>query len=65
MIQSGEFDAFSETRRAAVHHRGSLEIKDVIARGRRLVRDGQLAFRENFLSESNRLVRLEGQLAPC
>src|ERR1051325_2129865 len=42
---------------ALVLRRGSLEIKDVIARGRRLVRDGQLAFGENFRSESNRLRR--------
>ncbi|HEX8772448.1 MAG TPA: amidohydrolase family protein [Pyrinomonadaceae bacterium] len=48
---------------ALVLRRDSLEIRDVIARGRSLVRDGQLAFRENFLSESNRLVRLEGELA--
>jgi beta-aspartyl-dipeptidase (metallo-type) len=39
----------------------TLEIKDVIARGRRLVRDGELAFSENFLSESNRRIRLEGK----
>jgi beta-aspartyl-dipeptidase (metallo-type) len=39
----------------------TLEIKDVIARGRRLVRDGALAFSENFLSESNRRIRLEGK----
>ncbi|HEY6189146.1 MAG TPA: amidohydrolase family protein [Pyrinomonadaceae bacterium] len=42
---------------ALVLRRGSLEIKDVIARGRRLVRDGQLAFGENFRSESNRYRR--------
>ncbi|HKP73531.1 MAG TPA: amidohydrolase family protein [Pyrinomonadaceae bacterium] len=41
----------------------TLEIKDVIARGRRLVRDGRLAFGENFLSESNRRIRLEGKKA--
>jgi beta-aspartyl-dipeptidase (metallo-type) len=39
----------------------TLEIKDVIAGGRRLVRDGALAFSENFLSESNRRIRLEGK----
>lgn len=46
---------------ALVLRQGSLEIKDVIARGRCLVRDGQLAFCENFLSESNRHIRLEGK----
>jgi beta-aspartyl-dipeptidase (metallo-type) len=41
----------------------TLEIRDVIAGGRRLVRDGELAFSENFLSESNRRIRLEGKKA--
>lgn len=44
-----------------VLRKDTLEIRDVIARGRRLVRDGQLVFSENFLSESNRLIRLEGK----
>jgi beta-aspartyl-dipeptidase (metallo-type) len=44
-----------------VLRRDTLEIKDVVARGRHLVRDGELAFSENFLSESNRLIRLEGK----
>jgi beta-aspartyl-dipeptidase (metallo-type) len=48
---------------ALVLRRGSLEIMDVIANGRGLVRDGQLAFNEKFLSESNRHIRLEGKLA--
>jgi beta-aspartyl-dipeptidase (metallo-type) len=47
---------------ALVLHKGSLEIKDVIAQGRSLVRDGQLAFSENFLSESNRMIKLTGKL---
>lgn len=46
-----------------VLHKDSLEIKDVIARGRRLVRDGELNFTEKFLSESNRLINLEGESA--
>jgi beta-aspartyl-dipeptidase (metallo-type) len=46
-----------------VLHRDSLEIKDVLAQGRCLVRDGELTFNEKFLSESNRLIRLEGKLA--
>jgi beta-aspartyl-dipeptidase (metallo-type) len=41
----------------------SLEIVDVIARGRRFVRNGQLAFRESFLQESNREIRLHGDRA--
>ena len=39
----------------------SLEIKDVIANGHRLFKNGRLAFGENFLEESNRVVRLEGK----
>ena len=46
-----------------VLRKGSLEIKDVIAQGRRLVRDGELNFSEKFLSESNRRIRLEGKSA--
>jgi beta-aspartyl-dipeptidase (metallo-type) len=44
-----------------VLHKDSLELKDVIARGRCLLRDGELTFKEKFLSESNRLIRLEGK----
>jgi beta-aspartyl-dipeptidase (metallo-type) len=47
---------------ALVLRKGSLEIKDVLARGRCLVRDGELAFSENFLSESTRQIRLEGKV---
>jgi beta-aspartyl-dipeptidase (metallo-type) len=43
-----------------VLRKDTLEIKDVIAGGRRLVRDGELVFSENFLSESNRRISLEG-----
>ena len=46
---------------ALVLRKGSLELKDVIAQGRCLVRGGQLAFGENFLSKSNRRLRLEGK----
>jgi beta-aspartyl-dipeptidase (metallo-type) len=38
----------------------SLEVVEVIARGRRFVRSGQLAFRESFLQDSNREIRLHG-----
>jgi beta-aspartyl-dipeptidase (metallo-type) len=44
-----------------VLRKDTLEIKDVVAGGRRLVRDGELVFSENFLSESNRRIRLEGK----
>jgi beta-aspartyl-dipeptidase (metallo-type) len=46
-----------------VLRKDSLELKDVIARGRRLVREGELAFSENFLLETNRRIRLEGKKA--
>jgi beta-aspartyl-dipeptidase (metallo-type) len=45
-----------------VLRQGSLEIKDVIAQGRSIVRQGQLIISENFLSESNRTIRLTGNL---
>jgi beta-aspartyl-dipeptidase (metallo-type) len=48
---------------ALVLRKDSLEIKDVIAQGRCLVRDGRLAFSENFLSESDRRISLEGRMA--
>ena len=48
---------------ALVLRKGSLEIKDVIARGRCIVRQGQLAISENFLSESNRIIRLTGNFS--
>jgi beta-aspartyl-dipeptidase (metallo-type) len=41
----------------------SLELVEVIARGRRFVRSGQLAFRESFLQDSNREIRLHGDRA--
>src|SRR5207253_766918 len=41
---------------ALVLHKDSLQIKDVIAKGRCLVREGQLVFSESFLSGSNRLI---------
>ena len=46
-----------------VMRRESLEIREVIAGGRRMVRDGELVFREKFLEGSNRRVRLEGARA--
>jgi beta-aspartyl-dipeptidase (metallo-type) len=43
-----------------VLRRGSLEIVEVVARGRRVVKGGELAVREKFLEGSNRKVSLEG-----
>jgi beta-aspartyl-dipeptidase (metallo-type) len=41
----------------------SLEIRDVIARGRRMVADGKLTVREDFLEGSNRRISLIGSKA--
>jgi beta-aspartyl-dipeptidase (metallo-type) len=40
--------------------RSTLRIKDVISSGRRLLRDGSLAFKEAFLADSNRSITLQG-----
>jgi beta-aspartyl-dipeptidase (metallo-type) len=40
--------------------KGSLEIVEVIARGKRMVKEGSLAVREKFLEESFRNVSLIG-----
>jgi beta-aspartyl-dipeptidase (metallo-type) len=42
----------------------SLEIREVIARGRRMVVDGQLVFREQYLKKSKRAVAIIGDEAP-
>jgi beta-aspartyl-dipeptidase (metallo-type) len=39
----------------------NLEIKDVIANGRRLMKSGKLSFKEKFLEESNRHIKLDGE----
>jgi beta-aspartyl-dipeptidase (metallo-type) len=41
--------------------RDGLEIREVISRGRRLVKDHLLNFKEKFLDESNRTIILEGE----
>ena len=41
----------------------SLEVVEVIAGGRPFVRNGQLAFRETFLQDSNREIQLHGERA--
>jgi beta-aspartyl-dipeptidase (metallo-type) len=40
-----------------------LEIREVISLGVRLVKNGSIAFEENFLNESNRVIDLEGKKA--
>ncbi|WP_437673174.1 beta-aspartyl-peptidase [Sorangium sp. So ce131] len=44
-----------------VLERGSLEILEVVARGRRMVKAGRLAVTERFLEQSNRKVELHGR----
>ena len=41
--------------------RETLELREVISLGRRLVKEGELAFTEKFLKDSNRSVMLKGQ----
>jgi beta-aspartyl-dipeptidase (metallo-type) len=41
----------------------SLELRDVIAGGKRLFRDGRLEFKENYLERSNRVINLVGEAA--
>lgn len=41
----------------------SLEVVEVIARGKRLLREGRIAFTERFLDESNREIHLVGRRA--
>jgi adenine deaminase len=38
----------------------SFELREVISGGRRLFKDGAMAFREAFLEESNRDIKLKG-----
>jgi hypothetical protein len=38
----------------------SLELKEVIAGGKRLFRDGRLDFKDSFLEKSNRVINLSG-----
>lgn len=44
--------------------KGSLDICEVIARGRRLVADGKVVVRERFLEKSSRMYLLHGDKAP-
>lgn len=41
----------------------SLEIRDVISNGRRLFKNGRIAFKEAFLKENNRDIKLKGSKA--
>ena len=55
-----------EARKSAdilILRKDALEIKDVIAGGRRMVKSGKVCFKENFLKDNNRRVVLEGEKA--
>ena len=41
----------------------TLKIREVISEGKRLFKDGKIAFKENFLEKSNRDIRLKGEKA--
>ena len=43
--------------------KSDLELREVISRGRRLIREGKLNFKERFLTESDRHIVLEGEKA--
>jgi beta-aspartyl-dipeptidase (metallo-type) len=43
-----------------VLRKGSLEIREVIARGRRMMRDGEVIVSERFLKDSNRIISITG-----
>jgi beta-aspartyl-dipeptidase (metallo-type) len=46
-----------------VLRKDTLEVRDVVARGRRMVADGKLTVREDFLDGSNRRISLIGSKA--
>ena len=63
VLKLGHKGQLEEGREAdiLVLRKESLEIKDVISGGRRLIKNGRLAFAEKFLEKSNRRIRLEGK----
>jgi beta-aspartyl-dipeptidase (metallo-type) len=63
LTRKGRLDAGLDAD-VVVFQRGTLEIREVIARGRRMVSDGCLTMTEKFLEKSKRLVMLRGNEAP-
>jgi beta-aspartyl-dipeptidase (metallo-type) len=57
--RKGSLDAGKDAD-VLVLRKGSLELRDVIAGGLRLMRDGQVVVNEGFLEESNRTISLSG-----
>jgi beta-aspartyl-dipeptidase (metallo-type) len=41
----------------------TLELREVISRGKRLLKDGKIAFQEAFLKDNNRNIKLKGDKA--
>jgi hypothetical protein len=44
-------------------NKNAFELVEVISLGRRLVKDGKVDFKENFLNDSNRQISLDGKKA--
>jgi beta-aspartyl-dipeptidase (metallo-type) len=61
LVRKGRLAAGNDAD-ALVLRKDTLEIRDVIAQGRCLVRQGKLTFSEDFLSESNREIKLGARL---
>jgi beta-aspartyl-dipeptidase (metallo-type) len=63
VLQFGQKGKLEEGKDAdvLVIKKENLEIKDVVANGRRLMKSGKLSFSEKFLEESNRKIELKGK----
>ena len=60
LSQKGTLEA-GKAADVLVLRKDSFEIKEVIVGGRRVVKNGKLDFKEKFLEESNRHIRLDGE----
>ena len=57
--QKGRLEAGADADMVMLH-RETMQIEEVIAKGRRFVRNGSCSFRETFLESSNREIKLRG-----
>jgi beta-aspartyl-dipeptidase (metallo-type) len=60
--QKGRLEAGADADMVMLH-RETMQIEEVIAKGRRFVRNGSCSFRETFLQSSNREIKLRGDRA--